>query len=197
MLYKNYYEKMADHNVKIEVPFTLPDNWCWVKFSNLVNFELGKTPDRHQQKYWSQNKYTWFSISDMKDKEHIYYSKERISNYALEKYFNNKLSPKGTLIMSFKLTIGRVSILDIDSVHNEAIISIYPYIDNKNIFRDYLFNTLGLLVTYVEQTDAIKGSTLNKNKLKNMLIPLPPIDEQTRILSAINNLLYLINDQSF
>ena len=150
-----------------------------------MNFALGKTPDRHTDKYWNNGVYPWFSIADMQDKKIIETAKEKISTIALSEKFNNMFSPKGTLLMSFKLTVGRTSILGVDAVHNEAIISIFPYVGKNNITRDYLMNTLGLLVDYVEQTDAIKGSTLNSNKLQKMFVPLPPLAEQERIVAEI------------
>ena len=182
-----YYEKTVSEvkNITDEIPFDIPDSWCWVRFSHIVNFALGKTPDRHTDKYWNNGVYPWFSIADMQDKKIIETAKEKISTIALSEKFNNMFSPKGTLLMSFKLTVGRTSILGVDAVHNEAIISIFPYVSKNNITRDYLMNTLGLLVDYVEQTDAIKGSTLNSNKLQKMFVPFPPLAEQERIVAEI------------
>ena len=182
-----YYEKTGSEvkNITDEIPFDIPDSWCWVRFPHIVNFALGKTPDRHTDKYWNNGVYPWFSIADMQDKKIIETAKEKISTIALSEKFNNMFSPKGTLLMSFKLTVGRTSILGVDAVHNEAIISIFPYVSKNNITRDYLMNILGLLVDYVEQTDAIKGSTLNSNKLQKMFVPLPPLAEQERIVAEI------------
>lgn len=189
-----YYEKIGKNNpVKLEdLTFDIPNNWTWIRFPNLVNFVLGKTPERHNPKYWNDGKYNWFSISDMRDKETVSFAKEKISEISLKENFGSTLSPVGTLIMSFKLTVGRVSILGIDAVHNEAIISIFPYISENNNIRDRLYYILGIIVTYVNQTYAIKGSTLNKDKMSSMLIPLPPVKEQHRIISKlkiINNLI--------
>ena len=182
-----YYEKIGSEvkNIDDEMPFEIPDSWVWVKFPQLGFFELGKTPDRHTDKFWSKGCFPWFSIADMQDKKIITESKDKVSEIALNEKFNGVLSPKGTLLMSFKLTVGRTSILGINAVHNEAIISIFPYINDNNITRDYLMNTLGLLVNYVEQTDAIKGATLNSAKLKSMFVPVPPLAEQERIVKEI------------
>ena len=182
---KNYYEKIDKNNpIKLEnLPFKIPENWTWIRFSNLVNFELGYTPSRNIRENWQPGKYPWFSISDMKDKKNIYFSKEKISELAFKKYFSCKLVPKNTLLMSFKLTIGRVSLLGVDATHNEAITSIFPYLDQNNYIKIYLFNILGTLVNYVSQTQAIKGKTLNKEKLKKMFIPIPCLKE----ISKINN----------
>ena len=130
----------------------------------------------------------------MQDKKTITETKDKISEIALQEKFNGSLSPKGTLLMSFKLTVGRTSILGVDAVHNEAIISIFPYVCDSNIIRNYLMNTLGLLVNYVEQTDAIKGATLNSSKLKSLLIPVPPLAEQERIVKEIERFEPLLAD---
>ena len=187
-VYNRHYEKVGDNEpvcIEDDLPFEIPESWMWVRFPQIVAFELGKTPDRHTDKFWNNGLYSWFSIADMKDKQTVTVTKEKISKTALKEKFGGVLVPQGTLIMSFKLTVGRTSILGIDAVHNEAIISIFPYISKDNITRNYLLSTLGLLVEYVEQTDAIKGATLNSNKLKNMLVPLPPLAEQSRIVAEI------------
>ena len=182
---KNYYEKIDENEpIKLEdLPFKIPENWTWVRFSNFVNFELGHTPSRDMNENWQPGKYPWFSISDMKDKKNIYFSKEKISELAFKKYFSSKLVPKNTLLMSFKLTIGRVSLLGVNATHNEAITSISPYLDQNNYIKIYLFNILGTLVNFVSQTQAIKGKILNKEKLKKMFIPVPCLKE----ISKINN----------
>lgn len=182
-----HYEKIGKEvkNIDEEIPFEIPDSWCWVRLPSIANFTLGKTPDRHTDKYWNNGVYPWFSIADMQDKKVITTSKEKISEIAFKEKFNSSLSPKGTLLMSFKLTVGRTSILGVDAVHNEAIISIFPYVDREYITRNYLMNILGLLVDYVDQTDAIKGSTLNSHKLQHMFVPLPPLEEQKRIVAEI------------
>ncbi len=188
-------EKKINHRIKTEyenTPFSIPQNWCWIKFDDLVNFNIGKTPPRADLTYW-ENDYNWVSISDMVDDGVIDETKEKISSKAAVDVFKNKISPKGTLIMSFKLTVGRCSILNIDSFHNEGIISIFPYIESE-ILKKYLMKVLPFITKYGDKKGAIKGDTLNSKSLKNLLIPLPPIEEQQRIIDKIEELLPLCND---
>ena len=95
--------------------------------------------------------------------------------------------------MSFKLTVGRTAILGIDAYHNEAIISIWPYVDEDAI-KDFLLYTLPIVSVMGNSKDAIKGQTLNSNSINNLLIPLPPAHEQVRIVSKIRELLGCIKD---
>ena len=164
----------------------------WTRFSQIVSFELGKTPDRHTDKFWSNGIYPWFAISDLQERSIVSSTKEKISAVALKEKFAGKLVPQGTLLMSFKLTVGRTSILGVEAVHNEAIISVFPIIADKDATRNFLFNTLSLIVEYVETTDAIKGATLNSSKLSSMFVPLPPLAEQIRIVNEIKKIEPLI-----
>jgi type I restriction enzyme S subunit len=155
---------------------------------DLLEFDLGKTPDRKISKYWKDGVYPWISISDMIDDSVITKTKEKITDIALQEKFNGNLVPKGTLIMSFKLTIGKMSILGVDAQHNEAIISIKFLLDHENIQRDYLMKTLPLFTSYANTTDAIKGETLNSKILSRLLIAVPPINEQKRINGKLNKI---------
>lgn len=182
-----YFEKRGKELVCIddEIPFEIPNSWEWVRFGSIINMRMGKTPARGDVNYWTNGKTPWVSISDMFDYGIITNTKEKVSDFAIQTAFGGNIVPKGTLIMSFKLTVGRTSLLDIDAVHNEAIISIIPYFDKKDSLRDYLFYVLPLISNFGDSKDAIKGKTLNSTSLFNLLIPLPPIAEQRRIVNAI------------
>jgi type I restriction enzyme S subunit len=119
-------------------------------------------------------------------------TKEYISEEAAKDLFQSRISPKGSLLMSFKLSIGKVALLDIDAYHNEAIVTITPYFDNGYAFRDYLMLTLPLLSQLGESKDAIKGKTLNSKSLSNLPIPLSPLTEQLRILAKVMELSKLL-----
>ena len=183
-----YYEQIGANcnDITDEIPFDLPYNWCWCRFSNIVSMTIGKTPARGEQTYWINGKYNWVSISDMVDGDTISTTKEKVSDLAVKEIFSAPISEKGSLLMSFKLSIGKTSILDIDAYHNEAIITIRPVIDKEYAMRNYLFKVLPLIANLGDSKDAIKGKTLNSKSLANLLIPLPPLQEQQRIIERIN-----------
>lgn len=174
------------------IPYDIPDNWRWVRFGDIVDYKMGKTPPRAEALWWKPE-YPWVSIADMPENGHITSTKESVSMNALSKKFGNKVSQAGTIIMSFKLTVGRVSILDIDAVHNEAIISIYPFCDDDKTIQSYLFKLLPTVTQYGDTKNAIKGKTLNDTSICNLFIPLPPLAEQKRIVAKIEELLPYID----
>ena len=185
------YEKIGKNEpvcISDEVPFEIPESWEWVRFKNLVSYSMGKTPPRKESEYWTEPVYPWVSIADMNADDTILSTKEMVNEYAAEKTFRKRISKAGTLLMSFKLTVGKVSLLGIDAYHNEAIISIYPFVDNDAIITNYLFCILPLISQSGQTKTAIKGNTLNSESLDALMIPLPPLREQERICKRLNDL---------
>jgi type I restriction enzyme S subunit len=165
----------------------IPEDWEVVKLGEVVNFKIGRTPPRKNKDYWTNGRYYWVSISDMRN-SYINNTSEMVSEKAHKEIFKEKLTPAGTLLMSFKLTIGRTAILNVDAYHNEAIISIYPK-ENK-VLKEFLFYYLPVVDYSNLQDKAIKGNTLNTSKLNKILIHLPPFEEQKAIadiLSTVQN----------
>ena len=168
-----------------EIPFDLPESWSWCRLASIAHYRIGKTPARGETAYWEPGTIPWVSISDMKDYGTVDHTKESVSPKATS--LLGQKSPMGTLLMSFKLTVGRTAVLDIDAYHNEAIISIWPFAAQEAL-KGFLFYTLPVLANLGDSKDAIKGKTLNTNSINNLLIPLPPENEQFRIAKRIKEL---------
>lgn len=177
-----------------DILYDLPDNWKWARFADIVVFNSGKTPQRQNTNYWSNGKFPWVSIADMQADSITTTTKERVSETAFDECFSGNISPAGTMIMSFKLTIGKVSILGMDAVHNEAIISIYPTapVDDSRILQKWLFKIMPLVAATGNSKNAIKGKTLNATSISNLMVPVPPLAEQERIVAKIEELMPLV-----
>lgn len=177
------FKRKKEEKDLVEGYFKLPDDWYWDKFANICEFQMGKTPPSKELEYW-EGDYPWISIADMDTYATIYETKKTLSAKGLT-CFNNGLVKKGTLIMSFKLTIGKTSILGVDACHNEAIISIYP---NKKVLQEYLFLFLPIISNWGTKVNALMGNTLNKGKIQNMNLPIPPLEEQKEIVKVVETL---------
>lgn len=180
-----YYEQIGSQilDISSEISFDIPDSWRYCRLGDIAYLRLGKTPPRGEPEYWKPGEYPWVSIADMVDGGTTYHTKESISKEGA-RLFQNIISPAGSLIMSFKLTIGKISILGTHAFHNEAIVTICPYV----ISADWLKCFLPMIAQTGTTKDAIKGKTLNSKSLNALLIPLPPILEQKRILAMIDKI---------
>ena len=186
----------ADPITADDILYDLPENWKWARFADLVTFNAGKTPQRQNTGYWSNGEYPWVSIADMQADSITTITKESISKTAFDDCFAGKIAPVGTMIMSFKLTIGKVSILGMDAVHNEAIISVYPTapVDDSRMLQKWLFKIMPLVAATGNSKNAIKGKTLNATSISNLMVPVPPLAEQGRIVAKIEELLPFVNE---
>ena len=174
-------------------PASLPSDWSVDFFGNLVDFKLGKTPPRRSSAYWKEGKYPWVCIKDMPPHGVVSETSEKVSQQAYDTVFRGQLVPEGSLLMSFKLTIGRISRLGMPAFHNEAIISFKP---DKEILNDDFIGFYLSQINYRDYQDtAIKGKTLNKGKLNSLEIALPPLPEQKKIAHVLSTVQRAIEAQ--
>ena len=173
-----------------EMPFELPQTWKWVFLPDVSNYKVGKTPSTKSSIYWttSGDGFNWVSIADLNHDGSVFETNKQITDKAASEVFRCDPAPAGTILMSFKLTLGKISILDGPAFHNEAIISIYP---NQSIFKGFLFKVLPARAMDGNSKSAIKGNTLNSESIAALLIPLPPLTEQYRIVAKVDELMAL------
>ena len=162
----------------------LPDGWKQGRLGGLCSIEIGGTPSRGVAAYWDSAHDTsnvWVSIRDMRQRL-ITRSAEQISNLGVKKS-NVKLQHPGTVLLSFKLSIGRVAIAAVPLFTNEAIAGLSP----TGLTRDFLFHGLQGWDLLRGADQAIKGATLNKQKLKNILFEYPESErEQAKIAEVLS-----------
>lgn len=163
----------------------LPAGWTERPFSQVANYRAGRTPSRSNPAFWTleTTQVPWVAISDMQEYGVITKTKESASQAAVKAVFRGQIVPAGTLLMSFKLTIGRVATLGIPACHNEAIIAIYP---NEGVDQRYLGYYLSQ-VDYADHQDRqVMGNTLNQAKIDRIPVLLPPLYEQRAIAQALD-----------
>ena len=161
------------------------EKWEKVKLGEIFELQMGKTPSRNKENYWRHGENSWISISDMKNEEkYICDTKEKITDLAVEES-KIKVIPKDTVIMSFKLSIGKLAITSKDMFTNEAIMAFFPK-DKVEIDNNYLFYSLKK-VNWTEGTNkAVKGLTLNKPLIASKEILLPSIQIQKEIAKRLD-----------
>ena len=160
----------------------LPKEWRIVRLGKVSILKLGRTPKRANSNYWKNGIIPWVSISDLNNGV-VRTTKEMVSRKAFQDVFRGKIVPEGTLLMSFKLTIGKVAILGIEATHNEAIVNITPI--STETLIDFLFYMLQSIDYDTYLDSYVKGKTLNKEKLNALPIPMPPLLEQRGIAHVL------------
>lgn len=175
-----------------EIPFEIPESWVWCRLGDIVNFQIGKTPASKNMEYWSNGTIDWLNIRDMIDFGYITKTSKKITEKALKDVFKTQnIVEPNTLLMSFKLTVGKVSINKIPLFHNEAIISIYPFTD---VQQKLLFNLLPSITELSASKKVLMGQTFNSTSLSNMVFPLAPKQEQKAIVKKVETLMLKCND---
>jgi len=163
--------------------------WQTKNLGDLCEIELGKTPARANSAYWDEKRETgnvWLSIADLLNAEDniVVDSKEYVSDKGAAIC---KLVPKGTLLVSFKLTLGRLAFAGRDVFTNEAIAALTIF-NERELSKEFLFYCLTFFdwVKAAENDVKLKGMTLNKAKLRVMPVSFPPLPEQQRIVRILD-----------
>ncbi|MFZ4859567.1 MAG: restriction endonuclease subunit S [Desulfuromonadaceae bacterium] len=165
---------------------TAMEGWKAGKLGGLCSIEIGGTPSRSNPDYWDSAKETtnrWVSIRDL-NKRVVSDTAEHITNFGA-RHSNVKLQKTGTVLLSFKLSIGRVAFAGCDLYTNEAIAGLC----SEELDSEFLFYGLQQWDLLQNVDQAIKGATLNKEKLKQIEFQYPVSREvQTHIASILSTL---------
>lgn len=172
-----------------EKPFDIPDSWIWIRLKDLGEFSSGKTPSMSDVRNWQNGKVSWITSKDMK-KKYLSISQMLISEYAASEM---KLYPPNTMLMVVRSGILKrmlpVSILKANSTINQDIKALSLYYPD---ICEYIYVVLKGMETYILQTYRKQVTTVDSLRFEdfqNMPIPIPPEQEQRRILLKLKTIL--------
>ena len=157
-----------------------------IKLRQAFDLQMGKTPARNRPDYWNGD-HKWISIADIGNAgKFLAKTKESITEAGIDGS-GIKVVPQGTVIMSFKLSIGKAAITSEDMYTNEAIMA---FIDNGKfaVDTDYLYHLCCGTNWTAGTNKAVMGLTLNKATLLEKEIPLPDINEQHEIATKLDKI---------
>lgn len=186
----SYYERVSDGKnilkdacIDEELPFEIPDTWTWVRLGNLILLTSGQ--DLSNNKYNSLEKGIPYitGASSIENEEVII---NRWTEYP------TTIAYKNSLLLTCKGTVGTMAFLNCEKAHiARQIMAIFPLFKmNLNYIKIFLESFVNILKSSAKSM--IPGIT--RDNVLSILFPLPPIEEQKRIVEKINLLMPLINE---
>jgi type I restriction enzyme S subunit len=158
--------------------------WTTAVLGDIAALGFGKTPPRAESRFWGRSVgHAWATIADLRQ-DPVTATAEVVSDVGLP--YAGRVVSEGGLMMSFKLTVGRVARAGIDLLTNEAIVSV---VGRPGLADDrWLYHALPAIASGGVTDTAVKGATLNKFKLERLLVALPPLREQRRIAEILDTI---------
>ena len=186
-----YYEKCGNAIACIdsEVPFKIPESWQWVRISTLCKITNGFTPLRSESKYWINGTINWFTVEDIrKQGEEVNYTEQKIT---MEATTNDRIVRAGSTLLCCTASVGQCAITRAPVTTNQQFNALTIKDEYRSICDDdYLFLFAKTLTPLLHQ---LAGQTtfefVSVKKVGNILFPLPPVEEQKRIVAKVNHAL--------
>lgn len=171
------YEEYKDSG--IEWLGEVPSHWTVCKVKHKYSFKTGATPSSGKKEFYD-GEIKWANISDINGGI-IHDTVKHITDEAVRSC-SMTISPKGSLLYSFKLSVGQVAFCGDDMYTNEAIATFESNTQNLR----YLYYIAPQFIIHNANRNIYNAPLLNQDLIKNALIVLPPIEEQLAIASYLD-----------
>ncbi|MEF8686895.1 UNVERIFIED_CONTAM: restriction endonuclease subunit S [Comamonas sp. A-3] len=173
-----------------EKPFELPFSWVWVRLGILGEIVGGGTPKSDSSEYWTDDGVAWVTPADLYGKKDIFISRGRrdITELGLSSS-SAKLMPKGSVLFSSRAPIGYVAISSNPIATNQGFKSCVPYFSEFNKFIYWHLKYSGPIIDAGASGTTFKE--ISGRDFSEVLIALPPVAEQSRIVARVEELMHL------
>ena len=187
----SYYEKfLATGKVKCideEIPFEIPQGWEWCRMGCIGDWGAGATPAKGNSEYYGGN-ILWLRTGELNNGV-VYDTEIKITEKALRECSLRLNKVGDVLIAMYGATIGKVAIAGNEMTSNQACCACTPL----GVFNYYLFYYLmGSQTDFVKKGEGGAQPNISREKLISHLMPIPPLNEQYRIVEQIQRILPLI-----
>ncbi len=169
----------------------IPSHWDIISVKDKYSIITGFTPDTKQVDFYDDTDgEVWINISDIGKEKYINDSSRKLSRAGIESSRGN-IIPKGSLLYSFKLSVGQVAFAQRDLYTNEAIAS-FTY--NTDINLDYFYYMSGYAIIFNANENIYGAKLLNQKLINNAKVLFPPLPEQQKIADYLDKKVGLIDD---
>jgi type I restriction enzyme S subunit len=172
------------------IPYDLPNGWQWVYLNDFGVWKSGSTPSRTNSAYYGGD-IPWVKSGEVKQGL-IKKTEETITQKALDEC-SLGLNPIGSVLVAmYGANIGEVGILEVEATTNQAICACQTFSKINNQFLKFLIDSLKGY--FISQGAGAAQPNISRVKIINSIVPLPPFNEQQRIVEKINQLMALCDD---
>ena len=190
---KSKKEKPLPEIAEDEIPFDIPESWKWYRLGEIFNIVNGFTPLKSNPEFWNDGEIPWFTIEDVHRQGRFITTTEKfISRKALSKG-TERIVPANTVLLCCTASVGEYAYTKIPLTTNQQF--------NAFVVKDYCQKMVDPLYVF-EFAKTLKGQLIDRagkttfnfvsvGKLSKMLIPLPPLAEQKRIVAKLEEILPL------
>jgi len=167
--------------------YELPDGWEWKTLEDvLFDIKTGTTPPKKEKKYYDYATINWLSPSDFAKHKELNISKNKINEIALVEKKAKVYPPDSLLLVAIGATIGKVGIIRQEASSNQQITAM-KFINNVVVdFSYYWFVRIKKII--IDTASAATLPIINQKGIKSLPFPLPPLQEQKRIVSKLDTL---------
>lgn len=180
-----YYEQIGKTCLDITelIPFEIPNSWTWARMGQIGDWGAGSTPQRSNQDYYGGN-ILWLKTGELNNGV-ICDTEERITQRAFQECSLRMNKIGDVLIAMYGATIGKLAIVGKELTTNQACCGCTPYV----VYNWFLFYFLmASRDTFIKKGEGGAQPNISRVKLVEHLIPLPPLNEQKRIVERIETL---------
>ena len=185
-------EKPLPEITEDEKPFDIPESWKWVRLVELGSFSSGKTPDMTNRLFWENGTVNWMTSKDMKEK-FLSESQMKITATAAQEM---TIYEAGTLLMVVRSGILKrmlpLCVLTQESTINQDLKAYSLFYNDMSKYVYYMLKALepSILFNYTKRVTTVDSLKFEEFS-RQMLVPLPPLAEQKRIVEKLEQLLPL------
>ena len=183
-------KKSAKTSDKPHYPFELPKGWMWTTLGEIGEITTGNTPSKDNKEYYGGN-IPFFKPTDLEQGIDTKFSNDKLSQLGFES--SRKLPANTVLVTCIGATIGKTGLISVEGSCNQQINAIVP---TKSIIPYFLY--YACVSEYMQNEIKSNASAttlpiLNKGNFSKIAFPLPPLEEQKRIVSEIERWMLFVN----
>ena len=183
----SYYEKVGNNTNQVSIPFDIPSTWSWCRLSTIAEIRNGFTPRRDNPSYWTNGNIPWFTIAD-KNEQGLFINRtaQHITSVATTV---ERIVPANSVLLCCTASVGEVAYTNIPLTTNQQFNGITIKENYHNIVNSFFLLFFSFTLKDFLKKELATATTfgfVSVKKVGSIMIPIPPLKEQLKIVDKLN-----------